>query len=298
MGDATRTETQVLELGNSVQEKVGRRTPVLVVVQGPDIGRRFLLNERRLILGRDAERANLVISDPSISGKHALLQVDADNERYGLIDLGSRNGTFVNGKRAETAPLRDGDKIFLGGSVLKFTFHDPIEAQFHGEMDRLMHVDSLTGLYVRRWFDQEYPKAFEAAERAGTPLCVLMMDMDGLKSINDRHGHQLGSHCIAETGKLIKACIESNGSAARFGGDEFVAWLSPCDLEQALEVAEEIRVRVEGFEFRLGDVVVAPTLSVGAAPLEPGVGSPEALMRLADDALYRAKKAGRNVVSR
>lgn len=294
---AGKTQTQVLEITSSVQREVERREPVLVVVQGEEIGRRYLLNERRLILGRDPEQASLVLPDPSVSGKHAMLQVDREAGRYGLIDLGSRNGTYVNGRRVEGGPLREGDKIFVGGTVLKLAFHDPIEEKFHGELDQLMHVDSLTGLYVRRWFDQEYPRAFARAARGGHPFCVLMMDMDGLKAINDRHGHQLGSHCIAETGRIIKACIDHNGAAARFGGDEFVAWVTPCELDQALDGSEDIRGRIEAFHFEQGGVVVAPTISIGVAELEPGVESAEALMRLADDALYRAKKAGRNTVS-
>lgn len=292
-----KTPTQVLDLGSRVACEVERREPVLVVVQGAEIGRRYLLNERRLILGRDPDQANLVVDDPSVSGKHAMLQVDREAGRYGIIDLGSRNGTYVNGRRLEGGPLREGDKLFVGGTVLKFAFHDPIEEKFHGELDQLMHVDSLTGLYVRRWFDQEYPRAFERAQREGVFFCVLMLDMDGLKAINDRHGHQLGSHCIAETGKLIRACLGANGAGARFGGDEFVAWLAPAGLEQALDVAEAIRLRVEGFRFEQAGVVVAPTLSIGVAERVPGVAGAEELLRLADDALYRAKKAGRNRVS-
>lgn len=294
----SKTQTQILSMPDAFRAKGGVRQPVLVVVQGEEIGRRYLLNEKRLVLGRDPERADLVVSDPSVSARHAVLGVDADEDRYGIADLGSRNGTFVNGRRVDDGVLRDGDKIFVGATVLKFTFHDSIEEQFHGELDRLMHLDSLTGLYVRRWFDQEYPRAFEEARRYAHPLCVAMMDMDGLKQVNDRHGHQLGSHCISETGRLIKACLPGGAVGARFGGDEFVAWFRDARLDDVMDVAETIRARVEAFEFRQDGVVVAPTLSVGVACLKPGVERPEELLRLADDALYRAKKLGRNRVAR
>jgi diguanylate cyclase (GGDEF)-like protein len=182
--------------------------------------------------------------------------------------------------------------------VLKFTFHDSIEEQFHGELDRLMHLDSLTGLYVRRWFDQEYPRAYERARGGGRPLCLAMMDLDGLKAVNDEHGHQLGSHCIAEAGKIIKACLPAGAAGARFGGDEFVAWFADAAMDAALEVLERIRVRIERFDFRRGDVVVRPTISIGVAELAPGSAGAEELLRRADDALYRAKRQGRNTVSR
>ncbi|UCE86805.1 MAG: FHA domain-containing protein, partial [Deltaproteobacteria bacterium] len=90
-------ETQVLAIAQRLRSEAKRRTPVLVVVQGDEIGRRFLLKERHLILGRDVDCADLVLSDPSISGKHAMLQIDPAAGRFGVMDLGSRNGTFVNG---------------------------------------------------------------------------------------------------------------------------------------------------------------------------------------------------------
>jgi diguanylate cyclase (GGDEF)-like protein len=296
--EGRKTQTQALSMPDAFRGRGGRRQPVLVVVQGDEIGRRYLLNERRLIVGRDPERADLVLADPSVSGKHALVVVDPETDRYGIIDLGSRNGTYVNGSRVQSGGLRDGDKIFVGGTVLKFSFHDSIEEQFHGELDRLMHLDSLTGLYVRRWFDQEYPRIFARAKAAGRPLCVAMLDLDGLKGVNDEHGHQLGSHCIAEAGKIIKACLPDGAAGARFGGDEFVAWFADLGIDDVLAVVEKIRTRIEKFEFRRDDVVVRPTISIGVAELSPDSEGPEELLRSADDALYRAKKRGRNAVAR
>jgi diguanylate cyclase (GGDEF)-like protein len=296
--EGRKTQTQVLTMPEAFRAKGGRRRPVLVVVQGDEIGRRYLLNERRLIVGRDPDRAQLVLADPSVSGKHALVVVDPETDRYGIIDLGSRNGTYVNGSRLQSGGLRDGDKIFIGSTVLKFSFHDSIEEQFHGELDRLMHLDSLTGLYVRRWFDQEYPRVFARARSSGRPLCVAMMDLDGLKDVNDEHGHQLGSHCIAEAGKIIKTALPDGAAGARFGGDEFVAWFADLALAEVLEAAERIRVRIEKFDFQRGDVVVRPTISIGVAELTGPSGGAEELLRRADDALYRAKRRGRNAVSR
>jgi diguanylate cyclase (GGDEF)-like protein len=292
-----KSQTIILDARGPSEQPEGPRTPVLVVVQGDQIGRRYLPNEPDLVLGRDPEQAQLRIRDPSVSGRHARVQVDVARGRFRLEDMGSRNGTFVNGRRVESSALCEGDKIFLGETVLKFTFHDAIEEEFHSRLDELMHVDSLSGLYVRRWFDLEYPKAFERMRARERPFCVLMMDMDGLKQINDRHGHQMGSYCIGEAGVLIKAAIEPNGVGCRFGGDEFVAFVRNCGLEEGLDLGEEIRRTVEAFDFCRDGVRVAPTISIGVAELMPGVKSAEELTRLADDALYRAKKQGRNTVS-
>ncbi len=291
-------QTQIFEAPSWLErETEARLRPVLVVVQGEDLGRRYPLTERRHILGRDPRQANLVVADSGVSGKHAMIQLDHEGGRYGLIDLASRNGTFVNGKRVNGAALREGDKIFMGKTVLKFTLHDSIEEDYHSQLDEMMHVDSLTGLYLRRWFDDHYPKAFARAREAGVPLCVFMLDMDGLKAVNDQHGHQMGSFCISEAGKIIKRHIEPNGMGCRFGGDEFVAFLRNFGMDDGLELAESIRRDVAAFDFTKDGVTVSPTISIGVATLGPDTATADDLTRLADEALYRAKKAGRNVIA-
>jgi diguanylate cyclase (GGDEF)-like protein len=292
-------ETQIFDSPHLLQRQASdeNRVPVLVVVQGEEIGRRYPLMGQRFILGRDPRRADITVADRGISGKHLMVQLDPRRSRYGVIDLASRNGTFVNGERIESAALRDGDKIFIGKTVLKFTLQDSIEKDYHSQLDELMHIDSLTGLYVRRWFDVEYPKAFAAAKEEGMPMCVLMMDMDGLKEVNDVHGHTMGSYCISETGKIILNHIDPNGVGARFGGDEYVAYLRNCDLDVGLEVAEQIREAVDAFTFCKDGIEVAPTISIGVMALADDIETAEELMQLADEALYRAKKAGRNSVA-
>ena len=175
--------------------------------------------------------------------------------------------------------------------------HDSIESDYMSQIDQLMHVDSLTGLYVRRFFDHEYPKDFERAKAANRKFALMMMDMDGLKAVNDQHGHQLGSFCISETGKIILRKIKPHGVGCRFGGDEFVVYVRECSLEEAMRMAENIRGAVDTFDFTHGDITVAPTISIGVAVLTPEIASAERLARIADEALYRAKEAGRNTVA-
>ncbi len=290
-----RSKTKIISLEARPQQDTAALTPALVVVQGEEIGRRYALDAGKRILGRDSGQADLVIRDESVSGKHVMIQCSPEAGRFGLVDLGSLNGTLLNGHKVESAALRDGDKIFIGETVLKFTLHDAIEEDYHRQVNHLMHVDSLTGLYMRRWFDSEYPKAFELARRSSSELCVLMLDMDGLKAINDQHGHQLGSYCISETGKMIKELIEGLGMGSRFGGDEFVIFLH-CNLEDATDVAERIRVAIDRFEFRKGEIRVAPTISIGVARLLATMKHADQLTQVADEALYAAKKAGRNMV--
>ncbi len=292
-----REETEARFFDASLKDHVARRMPVLVVIHGKEIGRRYLLNERSFVIGRDPQYAQLTIPDPTISARHAVVQVEHEASNCELIDLGSRNGTYVNGTKVDQVTLCDGDKVFLGETILKFTYHDALEESFHTRLDEMMNIDDLTGLYLKRPFDLEYAKEFELAGNSEKPLSVMMMDMDGLKTINEERGHQMGSFCVASVGKIIGEVIQARGIASRFGGDEFIAFLREMELHQAVDVGEMIRGRVEAFRFERDGICVRPTISIGVTERREGVRSAEELVRLADEALYRAKRRGRNVVS-
>ncbi|HXX46666.1 MAG TPA: GGDEF domain-containing protein [Myxococcota bacterium] len=280
--------------GDSPRE---RRTPGLVVVAGADIGKRHPLPAGGLVIGRDPHAAGLVLVDPAVSARHCVVELVGGGS-FRVSDLGSRNGTFVNGEKVGERTLVEGDKIFVGETVLRFSLSDEIEEQFHDRIEVLMNVDALTGLLVKRAFDLELARAFEAAKRAGAPLGLLMMDLDGLKSINDHRGHQMGSLCIAEVGAMIRQEIQPFGRACRYGGDEFIALVEARGADGAAAIGERIRARVEGYEFVRDGVRVSTTISIGVAELEPGLATPDHLLQLADEALYRAKRAGRNRVER
>jgi diguanylate cyclase (GGDEF)-like protein len=125
-----------------------------------------------------------------------------------------------------------------------------------------------------------------------------MMDMDGLKKINDTHGHFVGAHSIATVGKRLGALLQGmQGVVSRFGGDEFSAFVPNVDREQAEQLGERIRRVVADEAITRDQVTVNPTMSIGFA-VHPDHGTlAEQLTRQADEALYRAKAAGRNRVS-
>lgn len=289
------SETVIRDSGDSFELDPSRRRAVLILLRGAEIGKRYLLNERSLILGRDPLRSAIVVQDSAVSACHLRIDADPETGQYTITDLRSRNGTRVNAERIDRAVLNDGDRILIGETILKFTFHDDVESDYHAELDVLMNIDELTGLPVLRVLDVEYRKAFRASET--DPLSVLMMDMDHLKQINDRHGHQTGATCVAEVGRIIGATIASAGMASRFGGDEFIAFLPSCPVGEAQRVAEAIRREVEDHPVRRGEIAVKVTISIGVAERTAEVSSPEELIRLADAALYRAKREGRNAVS-
>lgn len=204
----------------------------------------------------------------------------------------------MNGEKIGERSLGDGDRIFVGETVLKFTLHDALDASFHSEIDRRMYVDALTGLAVKAEFDLELARVFAQATADAEPLTLLMMDMDGLKSINDAKGHPMGSLCIAEVGRIIREEVTATGRACRYGGDEFIAFLHPLELPAGARLAERIRARVEAYHFERDGVRVHPTISIGIAALGADLPTPDHLLQAADEALYRAKRDGRNRVSR
>jgi diguanylate cyclase (GGDEF)-like protein len=275
------------------------RLPVLVVLRGAQVGRRYLLNENSLVLGRRPDRADLVIpGDPQISSVHCRIERGAQPDTWMLVDLSSTNGTVVGTQKITAVSLRDGDRIHLGETVLKFCFHDELEEAFHRQVDHLMNVDDLTGLPVQRVFQQRFHDALAAGRKARAPMAVFMMDMDGLKKLNDTHGHLVGAHSISVVGKRLGAIVAAAGGVvSRFGGDEFSAFVPAHDRPAAQAIGERMRGVVANEPITFGSVTANPTISIGFAVSPEDGDTCEALTRRADEALYRAKAAGRNCVS-
>ncbi len=276
------------------------RLPVLVVLRGAQVGRRYLLNESGLVLGRRADKAQIVVpGDAQISSTHCKFERSGAGEVWHVVDLQSTNGTVIGGERVDNRALCDGDRMLVGETVLKFTFHDELEEEFHRQVDHLMNIDDLTGLPVQRVFQTRLQESFTVCKRRGQPMAVYMMDMDGLKKMNDTHGHFVGANSIATVGRRLGAIVHAAGGVvSRFGGDEFSAFVPNADAEQAAAIGERMRAAVGGEPITRDAITVNPTISIGFAVLPDDGQVAEELTRKADDALYRAKAAGRNRVSR
>lgn len=157
--------------------------------------------------------------------------------------------------------------------------------------------DALSGLYNRRYLQESLPRELARTQRRGQSLALLMLDLDFFKAFNDRHGHDGGDALITAFGRLLLSMCREEDIACRFGGEEFTLILPEVDLETALRRAEEIRAAVEEMTVRhlqreIGKVTVS--IGIAIAPLHATDG--ENLQRLADAALYRAKREGRNRV--
>ncbi len=274
-----------------------RKQAALVVLQGSEseIGTHVML-DRAVTIGRDP-KTELPLQDEGISRRHCRIFFNQEKNAFFIEDLGSTNGTLLNGKRLQTMKkLEAGDRIYLGACVVKFTYSDALEVGYHAQMDVLVGTDDLTGLIAKRRFDAAFVRAVDEARRMRKTLAVMMLDLDGLKRINDTHGHPVGAHTIAEVGKIIGQVVSPHGAACRFGGDEFAAFLPKFGKRDGAKVGETIRALVAGHRFEKDGVVVRPTISIGVSAYPEDGATAELLLRHADEALYRAKKTGRDRV--
>jgi diguanylate cyclase (GGDEF)-like protein len=282
--------------GDSTQP-LCKKAFLTVIRGGADLGFHALIRDHdRTIIGRDPTCA-FPLQDNRVSRQHAVI-MPIGAERYIIEDLSSTNGTRVNGTLiVEPYPLHDGEKILVGETVIRFALADDMDIDFHQEVAALLGTDPLTGLPSKRRFDEALEFALQTSQHAGGTLAVLMMDMDGVKRINDTHGHLFGAHVISETGKHISRVLGKRGSACRFGGDEFTAFLPGHDLNAALAIAEQIRLAVETANMSKDGIPLKPTISIGLACYPESGQSLIDLIAVSDKALYRAKAQGKNCVA-
>ncbi len=159
-------------------------------------------------------------------------------------------------------------------------------------------TDALTGIANRKALNERLCETMEEAKETGEPMCVLMLDIDFFKKFNDSYGHQLGDQVLRLVARTLTECIKGRDLAARYGGEEFVILLPLTSIENAFKLANHIRVTVASNRIinrTTGESLGRITLSIGASIYRPGEDS-EALIKRADEALYAAKRGGRNRV--
>ena len=158
--------------------------------------------------------------------------------------------------------------------------------------------DPLTGVYNRRHFREAFEQALDARMDNGKPLALLLLDLDHFKKINDTYGHLAGDDCLHFAARSVEdVVVPRGGLVARFGGEEFVAVLPGADAQDALQVAEAVRLRIQQAPVSTGGHNIRLSASIGVhTVIEGHQATPEDVIRIADEALYRAKDDGRNCV--
>jgi diguanylate cyclase (GGDEF)-like protein len=273
--------------------------PYLVAVAGEHAGRFFALRAvRELVIGRAPDCGLAILHDGNISRRHAQVIVSGDEVR--IVDLGSTNGTLVNGRDVQDHVLQRGDRIFVGlSTILKFDFlSDDERSRWESAT-----FDALTECYNRAFFDRRLGELVAAAEQVGDPFSLVMLDVDHFKEVNDTRGHQAGDFALQQVAQALQAELTRRGtvgSTCRYGGEEFGVLLPGQGAEEAFAVAEGLREAVAEIGLTFEGQPFQVTLSGGVATHAGGTGGPRGtdLVATADAALYRAKRAGRNRIHR
>lgn len=166
------------------------------------------------------------------------------------------------------------------------------------DLQRFSYEDALTGLKNRRYFDQLFDHETAVALRKGSPLSLLLLDIDHFKHFNDTHGHEAGDRALQTFAYVLKSRFRGSDIVCRYGGEEFVVILPGSDMAGARERAEQLReaVRNEPVVFE-GNNLGHLTISIGVATWPSTTDEPGQLFKLADKALYRAKTGGRDNVA-
>jgi diguanylate cyclase (GGDEF)-like protein len=295
-------EDSTVQVDEEVARRVarGRGRAALVVITGTSVGKIHKLFTKLTTIGR-SNLANVQLDEEGVSRRHA--QIVQEGDRVLLRDLGSKNGTFVNGERVSERALQEGDKIVLGAAVIRFTLSDALDVKFHEEMYEAALVDALTRLHNRKYFFDRLGQEAAYAQRHRTPLSLILLDVDRFKDVNDRYGHPAGDKALAKVAALISSTVRQEDVVARYGGEEFVVLCRGVDLAGAEVLAGRICRLVAAQPFDHDGRTFPITLSAGVAALAvEAVGEtlngsgPDELIAMADEALYEAKRSGRDRV--
>ena len=285
----------------SAKEELSRPTPkdrdraYLIVLAGSSVGEMYKITAESTVIGR-GQQADIQVIDEGISRRHA--EIVHQGDTIVIRDLGSTNGTYCNGDKIGEHQLSDGDKIQVGSTtILKFTFHDSLDESFQRQMYESALRDGLTKIFNKKYFLDRLESEFAYAVRHRTPLSLVMFDIDHFKKINDTHGHLAGDYALSTLAKVVQDTIRQEDVFARYGGEEFAVICRGIDLGGALAFGERIRRCVDAQSFVYNETEIKVTVSVGVSAVpEVGMKEPQELIGAADDALYQAKRQGRNRV--
>jgi two-component system, cell cycle response regulator len=267
----------------------------LVVLYGPELGKKYVLDgEKSFSIGRD-EKNFIVVDLDNVSRRHA--EILLQDGTFSVVDLGSTNGTYVNNEEIEEArTLRSGDLVKIGGAIFKFLSGDNIEAMYHEEIYQLAICDGLTQVSNKRYFLEYLEREMGRCHRYGRALSLIMFDIDHFKELNDRYGHLAGDSVLREFADVVRTRVRKEECFARYGGEEFAYVVPESGPENTRTLAEKVRKLVEGFPFSFEGKTMRVTVSVGVADLTADMLDPWQFIKVADQNLYKAKRAGRNRV--
>jgi two-component system, cell cycle response regulator len=256
------------------------------------------------------EPVDLVLLDmilPDMDGLQVLRVIKArsDEQFVPVIllsvksDLDSRvAGLRIGADDFLAKPFADAEIQARAAAMLRIkSLQDQLRAA-KGQLEKLSITDGLTGLYNHRHFEERLAEEFRRSQRYTDPVSLIMLDLDHFKDVNDRYGHPFGDRVLRETAELLRTSTRDPDICARYGGEEFAIILPKTHLQGALAVAERTVRSLRAKTYSSGEAAllrVTASLGVAFYPSKD-VTSPELLVKFADEALYRAKREGRDTI--
>lgn len=288
------TTTQTTTLVQSSDETAIPGHSCLVVLRGPELGRRIELGGSTLSIGRGTD-CDLPLRVSSVSRHHCRIEIRGG--RTFLRDLGSTNGTRLNGFSVppnEDFVMEGGDLLQVGDCVLKFLDGGSVEDRFHEEVYRQVVVDGLTQVHNRRFFVEFLEKEISRCRRHARRLSMLLIDIDHFKRVNDAFGHTAGDEVLRRVASCLASHVRREECLARYGGEEFAMVLPESTAGGARQLAVRLCQSVEAMNPEVEGHAISVTISIGLAEWDASMRTVEDLVRAADTRLYEAKDAGRN----
>ncbi len=307
----------------NLEELLDNVLDTVLMVMGVEVGGIFLLDEQtsKLLLrahrGMSPEFIRKVevvsigdgfIGQVAKSGKPILAEdVSADSKLSRMRKMGDGIQSFaavpIMAKEKILAVMGVGSRKYRKFPDWEMLMLDTIanqigmaieNAQLYEHALELAFTDSLTGLYNRRYLMDQIEREFIRAQRSKAPLSLVMVDLDGLKDINDRFGHHVGDRFLKEVARIVKVNTRASDVAARWGGDEFMLLAPGTDSRSAIKIAERIRAQVERYKMKLEGKEVGITISSGIVTYPDHASVVAELLKKADEAMYNAKRGGKN----
>jgi len=225
-----------------------------------------------------------------------VLQVCYGEALYRCYSFEIQEGFLIFGDRFESADNEVLESMSLLNNELSSLSRELSKknrdlAEANRKITELMRTDPLTGLANRRFFQERFAEVLALAKRKNSALAVILADLDHFKAINDNYGHDAGDRVLQEFASLLKKNCRTEDLAVRFGGEEFLLLLPQSTAAQALQLAERLRGLLEVANILGNDITITASMGIAELAFEDNMDS---LLKRADEALYQAKKTGRN----
>ena len=280
-------------VGGSAELSWPDRDASLVLIHGPRSKRYRLVPPGPLVLGRE-EGNDLVMDWPSVSRRHA--EVILDGQTVTIRDLGSTNGTEVNGVTVQKQQLRDGDQVTIGQVLLRFMGHGIQQCTHRDLLYQRTKQDSTATTYSMRHLLQIMEREASRSQRYGRPFCLLALGVDGLKTLNQRD-KTAGIQIMRQLALMVRNNIRRADSLARLNQHELAVVLPEIELDGARALGRKLCELVDNSVFVVGQQTLNVTISAGVATHDTSTSDPSLVLGRATEQLQRARREGGNSVA-